>query len=218
MKNDIRILIADDHPIFRRGLREVIEKAPHLTVVAEAEDGIAALERIKESRPDIAILDIDMPEMDGFAVTRALGEDQLPVTIIFLTMYKDEMHFNDALDLGVKGYIIKDNAAADVVTCINTVAAGQNYISPVLSTYLVNRSKRASQFARKEPGLNDLTPTEQRVLSLLAEYKTSKEIAAQLFVSVRTVENHRANICAKLDLHGPHALVKFAIQHKSELP
>jgi DNA-binding NarL/FixJ family response regulator len=218
MKNDIRILIADDHPIFRRGLREVIERSPHLIVVAEAEDGITALERIRTFRPDIAILDIDMPQMDGFAVAGSVRDDQPPVEIIFLTMYKDEMHFNAALDQGVKGYLIKDNAAADVVTCINAVAAGQNYMSPVLSTYLVTRSKRASQFVPKEPGLHDLTPTEQRVLSLLAEYKTSKEIAAQLFISVRTVENHRANICTKLDLHGPHALVKFAIQHKSELP
>jgi DNA-binding NarL/FixJ family response regulator len=218
MKNEIRILIADDHPIFRRGLRDVIEKAPNLTVVAEAEDGISALERIRESRPDIAVLDIDMPEMDGFAVARSVRDDQLSAAIIFLTMYKDEMHFNYALDLGVKGYVIKDNAAADVVACINAVAAGQNYISPVLSTHLVTRRGRASHPPPREPGLEDLTPTEQRILSMLADHKTNKEIAAQMFISVRTVENHRANICSKLDLHGPHALVKFAIEHKSELP
>jgi DNA-binding NarL/FixJ family response regulator len=217
MKTEIRIVIADDHPIFREGLRKVIEKDSFLKVVAEAEDGVAALERIKECGPEVAILDIDMPNQDGFAVARSIREHQSPVSVIFLTMHKDEMHFNEALDLGVRGYLIKDNAAADVVNCIRAVAAGENYISPALSTYLLNRSMRARTLSRQQPGLRDLTATEQRILTLLAEYKTSKEIAAELCVSVRTIENHRANICTKLELHGTHALVKFAIRHKSEL-
>lgn len=217
MRTEIRIVIADDHPVFRQGLKQVIEKAPHLKVLAEAEDGIAALERIHECRPEIAILDIDMPNQDGFAVARSIREQRLPVTIIFLTMHRDELHFNEALDLGGKGYLIKDSAVADIVNCINAAAAGQNYISPALSTYLLNRSRRATALVERQPGLRDLTATEQRILALLAEYKTSKEIASQLCVSVRTVENHRAHICMKLDLHGAHALVKFAIQHKSEI-
>lgn len=217
MRTEIRLVIADDHPIFRQGLRQVIEKAPHLKVVAEAEDGLAALERIQEHRPDIVILDIDMPHQDGFAVARRVREQRLPVSVIFLTMHKDELHFNEALDLGVKGYLIKDNAAADVVNCIHAVAAGQDYLSPALSTYLLKRSRRAAALAAEQPGLRDLTATERRILALLAEYKTSKEIAGELCVSVRTVENHRAHICMKLDLRGTHALVKFAIQHKSEL-
>jgi DNA-binding NarL/FixJ family response regulator len=217
MKTEIRILIADDHPIFRQGLRQVIEQAQHLKVVAEAADGITAFDRIQETRPDVAILDIDMPNEDGFAVTRKIREHRLPVQVIFLTMHKDELHFNEALDLGVKGYLIKDNAAADVVNCINAIVAGQDYISPSLSTHLLNRTRRATAFAHQQPGLADLTDTERRILALLAEYKTSKEIAGELCVSVRTIENHRANICTKLDLHGTHALVKFALQHKSEL-
>lgn len=217
MRTEIRIVIADDHPIFRQGLRQVIEKVSYLKVVAEAEDGITALERIQEHRPEIAILDIDMPNQDGFAVTRLIGEHRLPVTVIFLTMHKDELHFNEALNLGVKGYIIKDNAAADVVNCIHAVAAGQDYISPALSSYLLKRSKRAAALIEQQHGLRDLTATELRILALLADYKTSKEIATELCVSVRTIENHRANICVKLDLHGTHALVKFAVQHKSEL-
>jgi DNA-binding NarL/FixJ family response regulator len=217
MTIEIRIVIADDHPIFRQGLRQVIEKSPRLRVVAEAEDGLAALERIQEYKPEIAILDIDMPGEDGFAVARRIRELRLPVTVIFLTMHKDELHFNEALDLGVKGYLIKDNAAADVVNCINAAAAGENYISPALSTFLLSRGKRASTLAQERPELGSLTPTERRILVLLSEYKTSKEIAAELCVSVRTIENHRANICTKLELHGTHALVKFAIQHKSEL-
>jgi DNA-binding NarL/FixJ family response regulator len=217
MKNEIRILIADDHPIFRQGLRQVIEKDSRLKVVAEADDGDAALEQIKQHRPDIALLDLDMPLQDGFAVIRAIREQRLPIEVIFLTMHKDEMHFNEALNLGAKGYVIKDSAAADVVNCVKAVAAGQNYISPALSTHLLNRRRRAATLDEQQKGLSDLTPTERRVLALLADLKTSKEIAGELGVSARTIENHRANICAKLDLRGSHALVKFAIQHKSEL-
>jgi DNA-binding NarL/FixJ family response regulator len=217
MRTEIHIVIADDHPIFRQGLRQVLERTAHVKVVAEAEDGITAIERIQEHRPEIAILDIDMPNQDGFAVARTIREQQLPVTIIFLTMHKDELHLNEALDLGGKGYLIKDSAAADIVNCINATASGQNYISPALSTYLLNRRQRVTMLVRQQPGMHDLTATEQRILALLAEYKTSKEIADQLCLSVRTIQNHRVNICAKLDLHGTHALVKFAIQHKSEL-
>jgi DNA-binding NarL/FixJ family response regulator len=217
MRREIRLVIADDHPIFRQGLRQVIERTPHFTVVAEAEDGITALERIEQHRPEIAILDIDMPNQDGFAVARSLREQQLPVTLIFLTMHRDELHLNEALDLGGKGYLIKDSAAADIVNCINAAAAGQNYISPALSTYLLKRRQRAATLVEQQPGLPELTATERRVLALLAEYRTSKEIADELCTSVRTIQNHRANICAKLDLHGTHALVKFAIQHKSDL-
>jgi DNA-binding NarL/FixJ family response regulator len=217
MKSDIRIVIADDHPIFRQGLRQVIETSPHLIVVAEAGDGVTALERIEACRPDVAVLDIDMPREDGFAVARRLRELRLPVTVIFLTMHKDELHFSAALDLGAKGYLVKDNAAADVVNCINAAAAGETYISPALSAHLLTRSQRAAALVQQQPGLRDLTAAEHRILLLLAEYQTSKEIAAGLCLSVRTVENHRANICTKLHLHGTHALVKFAIAHKSEL-
>jgi DNA-binding NarL/FixJ family response regulator len=215
--NEIRILIADDHPIFRQGLRQVIEKDSRLRVIAEADDGDAALDLIKQHRPDIAVLDLDMPVRDGFGVARAVREERLPVGLVFLTMHKDEVHFNEALNLGAKGYVIKDSAAADVVNCLKAVAAGQNYLSPSLSTYLLKRSRRAATLDEQQKGLSELTPTERRVLALLADLKTSKQIAHELCVSARTIDNHRANICAKLDLHGSHALVKFAIQHKSEL-
>ncbi|HEX9002937.1 MAG TPA: response regulator transcription factor [Blastocatellia bacterium] len=216
MNNDIKILIADDHPIFRHGLRQIIERDPRLRVIAEADDGEAALRLIESMQPQVALLDLDMPGLDGFGVARQVREAGLAVTLVFLTMHNDEMHFNEALDLGAKGYVLKDSAAADVVNCLKTVVTGQHYISPALSTYLLNRHQRASTLLR-QPGLQDLTDTERRVLALLAEYKTSKQIADELGVSVRTIENHRARICQKLDLHGSHALVKFAIRHKSEL-
>lgn len=216
MTTEIKILIADDHPIFRGGLKSVIEKERGLCVVAEAGNGAAALELIKGRQPDVAVLDLDMPEMDGFAVARELQILCLPVSVVILTMHKDEMHFNRAIDLNVRGFIIKDGAAAEVVGCIKSVVAGKEYFSPVLSSFLLNRARRISSFAG-QAGISDLTPTERRVLSLLAELKTSKDIAAELGISPRTVENHRAHICSKLNLQGSHALTKFAIQHKQEL-
>lgn len=217
MKPEIRIVIADDHPIFRRGLRSVIETDQQLKIVAEAEDGEAALEQIQILRPEIAILDMEMPNRDGFEVMQEIQEKKLPVAVIFLTMYKDERFFNTALDRGAKGYVLKDSAVNDIIAGIKAVAAGQHFISPQLSTYLLNRRTRAISLIEQKPGLNDLTPTERQVLRLIAVNKTSKQIADELFIAVRTVEKHRANVCEKLDLRGSHALLSFALEHKSEL-
>lgn len=217
MKNEIRIVIADDHPIVRKGLRTAIEADSTLKVVAEADDGEAALVRITELRPQVAILDVHMPKMGGFALMRELRERNLPVEVIFLTMYNDEDVFNQALDLGAKGYVLKDSAITDIVASIQAVAAGRHYITPAISSYLVNRAARANSFAQNKPSLNDLTQSERRILRLIAAQKSSKEIADELFIHYRTVENHRINICRKLDLHGNNALLKFALEHKSEL-
>lgn len=216
MTVETKIIVADDHPIFRQGLIQVIEKEFGFRVVADAEDGRVALELIKTHLPAVAVLDLDMPEMDGFAVAAELQKLKLAVKIVILTMHKDELHFNQAIDLGVSGYVIKDGAAHEVINCIKTVKSGQAYFSPLLSSFLLNRGRRAAQ-AQTEFGLGDLTPTERRVLFLLSELKTSREIAAELSISPRTVDNHRANICSKLDLQGSHALTKFALQHKGEL-
>lgn len=217
MKNEIRIVIADDHPIFRQGLKQVIEAVPMLKVIGEAEDGDAALLCIEAHCPDVAILDVDMPNKDGFEVARAIVEKKLPVEMVFLTMHRSESLFNAALNLGVEGYVLKDSALADVVNSIRSVAKGENFISSALSTFLVKRSRRAAAFAEQQPTINNLTPTERRVLKLIGDYKTSKEIAEQLFISIRTVEHHRASIATKLQLRGSHALIKFALEHRDEL-
>ena len=217
MGREIEILIADDHPVVRQGLRQTVESDAGLRVVAEAGDGREALAKIKELKPQVAVLDIQMPALDGFGVARAVREEGLPVELIFLTVYRDEDVFNAALDLGVKGYVLKDSAVSDVVACVRAVAAGQHYASPALTSHLVGRGRRAAALAAERPGLASLTPTERQVLRLISDYKTSKEIAAELFVSPRTVETHRNNICQKLDLHGSHALMKFALTHKSQL-
>jgi len=217
MKNEIRIVIADDHPIFRSGLRTEIEKVPGLKIVAEAEDGESALERIQTLRPDIAVLDLKMPNRHGFEVMRAIQEKKLPVAVIFLTMHKGERIFTAALDKGAKGYVLKDGAVNEIVAAIKAVAAGENFISPSLSTILIKQRSRAISLAEQTPALRHLTAAERRVLCLIAANKTSKEIADELFVAESTVNKHRENICRKLDLHGSHALLNFALEHKSEL-
>ncbi len=215
--NQINLIIADDHPIVRQGLRQAIEADARLKVLTEAGDGRAALEAIEKYQPQVAVLDIDMPLMDGFAVARAVREKKLNVEMVFLTIQRDEDMVNEAVNLGVKGYVLKDSALTDIVSCIKSVAKGQHYASSALTSYLIKRSSRAAALTEEKTGIKDLTPTERRVLKLIAEYKTSKEIAEELFISYRTVETHRANICQKLDLRGSHVLIKFALAHKSEL-
>ncbi|MDQ3652903.1 MAG: response regulator transcription factor [Acidobacteriota bacterium] len=218
MKADIKIVIADDHPLFRRGLRQMIETDLRLKIVGEADDGESALQRIQETKAEIAILDVAMPNKDGFEVVRALREQQVPVEVIFLTMHKDERFLNAALDLGVKGYVLKDSALLEIADAIRAVSAGQNYISPALSTYLVKRSSnRSAESSMQKSKLDLLTSTERHILKLISAYKTSREIAAELFISTRTVEHHRANINQKLELKGSPALLQFAVKHQAQL-
>jgi DNA-binding NarL/FixJ family response regulator len=214
---EIRLVIADDHPIVRQGLRQAIERDAGLQVLAEAGNGREALERIAALRPQVALLDIDMPGMDGFNVARQLRQQGIAVEIIFLTIHCEEEYFNEALDLGAKGYVLKDSAVTDIVSGIRAVASGQHYTSPALTSYLVDRIRRPASSPPARPGLDELTPTERQILKLLAEYKTSQEIADQLFISPHTVRTHRKNICVKLELQGNHALMKFALEHKPRL-
>jgi DNA-binding NarL/FixJ family response regulator len=216
MSPKLKILIADDHPIFRFGLREVIQAALPCDL-QEAVDGNAALKLIRETKPDVCILDINMPQLDGLGVVRQMLHQRLPGEIIFLTMYKEEDLFNAAMDLGVKGYLLKENAVSDLADCVRSVLAGHRYVSPVLSDFLFARRASSQALSDEPPGLAQLTPAERRVLKLIAEDMTSKEIAGQLGLSPRTIENHRTNICAKLGVHGIHSLVKFAYGNRSRL-
>lgn len=216
MPVETHIILADDHPIFRGGLRQLIDGEFGLSVVAEAEDGRSALRLIEEHLPAVAILDLDMPEMDGFAVAEEIRKRKLPTKAVILSMHKDELHFNRAIDLEIGGYVIKDSATHEIINCIKTVVLGRQFFSPAMSSFLLNRGRRANALLSLS-GLGDLTPTERQILILLSDLKTSREIADKLSISPRTVDNHRAHICSKLDLQGTHALVKFALQHKSDL-
>ena len=216
MKDEITVLIADDHPVFRRGLNMILASEKRLRIVAEAADGAEALTAIKEHEPDVAVLDVNMPALTGFEVVREMRRLNLATEVLFLTMNKDEAMFNTALDLGVNGYVLKESAIDDIAAGIKKVAAGRNFISPPLAAFLINRRRRAAAFVAARPGIHSLTATEQRVLKLIAEDQTSRAIGELLFISVRTVERHRLNICTKLEIRGSNGLLKFAVANKEQ--
>ncbi len=208
------IIIADDHPILRGGLRQIIEREDSLEVLAECGDGESVLNETLSRQPELVILDIDMPRGTGLEVLKALRESDFPGKVIVMTVYSEEEFFDEAIRLGANGYILKDSASEDIVTAIRAVLDGQNYVSPSLTKYLF-RQKR-----KPEPtpsGLDALTPTELRILQLIAEYKTNKQIAELLFISALTVKTHRRNISIKLNLEGNHALMRFAIENQDRL-
>jgi DNA-binding NarL/FixJ family response regulator len=217
MAGSIKVLIVDDHPLFRQGLRQVIVADSRFELIAEAGDGIAALQLIQEKKPDVAALDVNLPGLSGLEIASKLQGKRLPTRIIILTMYKEEETFNRAMDLGVTGFVLKENAVEDILNGIAAVAKGEHYLSPSISGYLVRRRSRAESLAAKKPGLEDLTKAELRILKLIADKKTSREIAAELFISPRTVEAHRANISTKLELRGSHSLLLFAIENRAAL-
>jgi len=216
-KTKLRIIIADDHPIFRKGLLIAIGSEHSIEIVGEAGDGLEALYLAEKLKPDVIILDIEMPGLNGLQVAEEIIRRKLMSNIVFLTMYKEEDMFNEAMNLGVKGYVLKESAVSDITDAIKTVAAGKNYISPSISEFLMNRGYTAHSLLKKKPQLENLTPMERKVLRLIAVNKTSKEIGDELHISHRTVENHRANICNKLEIHGSHSLLKFAIEYKAVL-
>jgi DNA-binding NarL/FixJ family response regulator len=217
LNDTISILIADDHPLIRKGLRLSVEDDPGLKVVAEAGDGETALSLIASLQPDIALLDIEMPKLDGLGVARETMKRGLKTQMIFLTLHADQDLFRSAMELGCKGYILKDSAVQEVVAGIRTVAAGRPYLSSDITAQLLQGSEAGAGNGRAK--LDSLTPTERRVMRLIAAGNSSKEIGAQLSIHYRTVENHRTNICRKLELdgEGANALLRFALQNKNLL-
>ena len=217
MSAPLKILIADDHPIFRRGLCDVIQTDAGLHLVGQACNGEEALKLIDELRPDIAIFDVHMPKLSGLQAARKLIGQESPVKLVLLTMHEDEDLLNQALDLGIQAYVLKENAAEDLLSAVRSVSGGGTFISASLSGLLVRRRAQADALRREKPGLDSLTPTERRILRLIADDKTSKEIAEVLSCAVRTVETHRQNMSLKLVLSGSHSLLKFAYDNKSRL-
>jgi DNA-binding NarL/FixJ family response regulator len=211
----IDILIADDHPLLRQGLRQIIEAAD-FRVIAEASDGQEALGLLEQWQPAIAVLDVDMPKLNGFAVARAISERKWDMKVVFLTVHREKAYLQQALKLGANGYVLKDSAVTDITICLHTVLEGKTYFSPLLSDYLNDNLAASASVSNRN--LSQLTASELHVLQLIAEYRSTREIAETLFISPSTVETHRKNICRKLDLHGSHALIKFALTHLDQLP
>jgi DNA-binding NarL/FixJ family response regulator len=217
MPSPLKLLIVDDHPVFRRGLREIIEEQQRFEILGEAADGKTALAMLREHKPEVIVLDIDMPRLNGLEMARRLHREKSPIRILFLTMYKDEDLFNAAMDIGVRGYVLKENAGEEIISALDKVAQGETFVSPSLSHAGERRSERVHALLLSKPQIDELTAAERRILKLIAEDRTSKEIADVLKISIKTVENHRLSICHKLNLHGSHSLLKFAFDHKSHL-
>ena len=208
------VVIADDHVLFRQGLRAVLERAGDLAICGEAADGDAALALIAEEKPTVAILDIRMPGLDGLEVARRAVAASPATGLVILSMHDDEELLDEALTIGIRGYVLKDDAVAEVVSCVRTVAAGGTFVSPRLTRVLL-----AQRSARQHDAhvVDQLTRTERQVLQLLAEGRSSRQIAETMCVSVRTAESHRYHICQKLGISGTHALIRFAARNRDIL-
>lgn len=217
MNNQTTVILADDHPMFRLGLKAAIEMDADFEVVGEADDGWNALALIDKKKPDVALVDWRMPKVNGLQLLQQVTQRRLFTRVIILTMYEEDALFNEALDAGVSGFVLKHNAVSDILECLKTVRGGDVYLSPSVSRALLRRTRRVIELRREKPGLTSLTPGERRVLRLVAENKTTKEIASNLGLSPYTIETHRRNISQKMDLQGSHSLLQFAIQHKSSL-
>lgn len=213
----INVFVVDDHPFFRQGLRQAIGADARLAVVGEAGNGVEALAQIRTLRPRVVVVDVDLPQLGGLDLTRALQSLRPPIPVIILSMHQEENIVHAVLDRGARGYVLKDNAMSEVLGAIETVSRGEFYITPSLSGCIVKRSQRAATPSGEERSLGLLTPMERLVLSLVAANKTSREIGKELFISPRTVDTHRAKICSKLGLHGNHKLLEFALTHREEL-
>lgn len=213
----ITVIIADDHPIFRRGLCDIIASDSSLRLVGEAADGEQAWQLIQQLRPAVAVLDNHMPRQSGLQIGRLVLQQRRKLELIMLTMDTEEALLNKALNLGFKGYLLKESAATDLLQAVRRVARGECYITPALSGALVRRQSAREELRERKPGLDRLSPTEREVLKLIAEDRTSKEIAELLGCSHRTIESHRQRISQKLELSGSHSLLRFAFDHKTEL-
>jgi len=217
MKTKIRILIADDHPLMRKGIRAALEDEPDIEQIIEAENGEIAYGRLKQEPFDIALVDIEMPKLGGIGLSQKVIAEKIKTKIVILTMHKDKDIFDQAMDAGAHGYLLKENAVDDIVECIHAVRKGEYFISPAISGYLVQRSQKNSVPFSAIPYVDKLTNAERTILKLISEGKTSQQIADELFISPKTVENHRNNISKKLHLSGTHSLLKFALSHKEYL-
>lgn len=210
MENPYRIIIADDHVILRDGIKRIIEESPGLKVVGEASDGLELLGLLNRITADLVILDISMPNLRGIEATREIKKIHSPIKILILTMHKKKEYIYSALAAGADGYLLKESTGDELFNAIETIRGGETYVSKGVSGEL---TADLVQFSRGigKPRLDPLTTREREVLKLIAEGKSSKEIAHMLFISIYTVNNHRANIIKKLNLKKTADLVRYAI-------
>ena len=211
----IPVLLADDHPVVRRGLKATIEDDEQLRVIAEASDGNEALRQIEALAPAVAILDVDMPGLNGLGVAREVTRLALATRIIFMTFHADEDLMRAAMEVGGKGYLLKGSETEEICAAIHAVHAGRTYIGSTMAAILLHQKSETSGASSLD--LKVLTPAEKKILRLIADGLSSKEIGDELNIHYRTVENHRTNMCRKLEIEGANALGRFALQHRAAL-
>src|SRR5215467_5682665 len=207
-----RILLADDHQLMRSGLRLVIEQQPDLTIVGEAADGREAVALAKSVRPDVAVMDISMPNLNGIEAAHQIIQSQPDIAVIVLSMHTDESYVLRALKAGAKGYLLKDSAEADLIAAVRAVARGKSFFSPAVSKVLLDDYMRKLKRSGADDAYDLLTPREREILQLVAEGKSNKEVANLLNLSVYTVETHRSNVMQKLNLKGIPELTLYAVR------
>jgi len=208
----IRILLADDHTVMRRGLRLLIESQPEFSVVAEASDGRQAVQQAEATLPDVAVMDIAMPNLSGIEAAQRIAASQPNTAIVILSMHSDEGYVLRALKVGAKGYLLKDSAEGDLIEAIKAVHQGKTFFSPEISKMLVEDYVREIRTRGAEDTYDLLTSREREILQLLAERKSNKEIALALNISVYTIETHRRNLHEKLNLHSLAELILYAVR------
>jgi two-component system response regulator NreC len=208
----IRILLADDHTLMRGGLRLLIEQHADLSVVGEAEDGRQAVALAASLKPDVAVLDIGMPNLNGIEAAKQITESDSGTAVVVLSMHRDETYILRALKAGVRGYLLKDSAESDLVRAIRAVAERKSFFSPAVSKVLLEDYMRKLKRTGAEDSYDLLTPREREVLQLVAEGKSNKEVATILNLSVYTVETHRSNIMEKLKLKSLPELILYAVR------
>ncbi|QOY88797.1 response regulator [Paludibaculum fermentans] len=208
----IRIILADDHAVMRRGLRLVLEEHKDFQVIGEASDGREAVALVEELKPDLVVLDITMPNMNGIEAARQISEKQAGVSIVVLSMHSDESYVLRALKAGARGYLLKESAESDFILAIRSVSAGKAFFSPAVSRLLVEDYVRQLQDKDIEDSYELLTQRERELLQLIAEGKSNKDVANMLNLSLYTVETHRGNLMEKLNLHSVPELILYAVR------
>ena len=210
----IRILLADDHTLFRQGMKTLISAETDLEVVAEVPNGGEAIEKAAELRPDIVLMDIGMPGFSSFEATRQIKKNRPETKVLFLSMYDDEDYLVEGMEVGGSGYVLKDSPAPQLLAAVRDVHRGGSYLSPRMLAQLVDDFRSRIRSANRLPRFATLTAREKEVLKMLAEGNSVKEIACVLNLSVKTVEAHKFNLMRKLDIHNKAHLVQYAIQKK----
>jgi two-component system, NarL family, response regulator NreC len=210
--NPIRILLADDHTVIRKGLRLLLESQSGFKVIAEASDGRETVAQAELHQPDVVVLDVAMPTLNGIEAARQISAKLPQTAIVFLSMHSDESYVLKALKSGAKAYLLKDSAEYDLINAIRAVNEGKAFFSPAISKMLVEEYMRQMQEREVEDSYDLLTTREREVLQLLAEGKTNKEVAQVLNLSLYTVETHRGNILQKLNLHSGAELILYAVR------